>query len=334
MNAGTVLNVEGLRTYLYTDHGVVRAVDDVSLKVNRDETVALVGESGCGKSMTALSVMRLTPNAARIQSGQIIYNGTDLLQLTNEDLQAIRGGKLAMIYQDPMTFLNPVLRNGFQVSEVLIRHKNMNREDAREKVLELFDQLKISSPERVFDNYPHQLSGGMRQRVVIAMAIACSPDLLIADEPTTALDVSVQVQIMELLREIRKEMKNALMLITHDLGLVAENCDRVYVMYAGEIVETADVFTIFENPKHPYTRGLLKSTLSYDWKVTRFETIEGEVASLLDLPAGCRFQPRCKDKTEMCSKEKPKMFDLGGGHIVSCWLMGKDSRNGKKPAPN
>ena len=323
MNPNRVLNVEELRTYLYTDHGVVRAVDNVSFQVGNDEVVALVGESGCGKTMTALSIMRLLPTAARILSGQIYFNGTNILELSHEKLQSLRGSRIAMIYQDPMTFLHPLLRIGTQVAEPLIRHERASKIAARKKVLELFDQLGIPSPQRVADSYPHQLSGGMRQRVIIAMAIACHPDLVIADEPTTALDVSIQAQIMELIKEIRNRLKNSLLLITHDLGLVAEYCDRVYVMYAGEIVEHGDVLTIFEDAKHPYTQGLLKSNLSHDRRVSRFETIGGEVPSLNDPPSGCRFHPRCKYRMEICDKEKPPMTELSGGHTASCWLLGE-----------
>lgn len=323
MNPSVVLNVEGLRTYLYTDQGVVRAVDDVSLQVGSDEVVALVGESGCGKTMTALSIMRLLPSAARILSGHIYYNGGDILQLSHKDLQALRGCKIAMIYQDPMTFLNPVLRVGTQVAEALVQHQQIDKIEARKRVLELFHEMGIPSPARVADSYPHQLSGGMRQRVIIGMAISCHPDLVIADEPTTALDVSIQAQIMELIKEIRNRLKNSLLLITHDLGLVAEYCDRVYVMYAGEIVEQGTVFTIFEDARHPYTQGLLKSNLSHDRRVARFETIGGEVPSLNDPPPGCRFHPRCKYRMEICEKEKPPMTEISGGHTASCWLMGE-----------
>ena len=323
MNPNLVLNVEELRTYLYTDQGVVRAADNVSFQVGNDEVVALVGESGCGKTMTALSIMRLLPTAARILSGRIYFNGTNILELSHAELQSLRGSKIAMIYQDPMTFLHPLLRIGTQVAEPLVRHQQVSKIEARKKVLELFDQLRIPSPDRVADSYPHQLSGGMRQRIIIAMAIACHPDLVIADEPTTALDVSIQAQIMELIKEIRNRLKNSLLLITHDLGLVAEYCDRVYVMYAGEIVEHGDVFTVFEQAKHPYTQGLLKSNFSHDRRVARFETIGGEVPSLNDPPSGCRFHPRCKYRMEICSKEKPPMTEIAGGHVASCWLLGE-----------
>jgi len=321
MNSKVVLRVEGLCTHLYTDAGIVHAVDNVSLTVGRDEMVALVGESGCGKTMTALSIIRLEPSAARILSGSIYFDGRDILQLNPEDLRSIRGRRIAMIYQDPMTFLNPILKVGNQVAEVFVLHQKVNKVEAWERVLEVFGQLGIPSPRRVAESYPHQLSGGMRQRILIAMAISCHPDLLIADEPTTALDVSVQAQIMELLKNIRTELKTSLLLITHDLGLVAENCDRVYVMYAGQIVEHADTLTLFGNAKHPYTQGLLRSNLSPDRRVSQFETIDGEVPNLLSPPSGCRFHPRCGYKMDMCANQEPPVFNLSVGHSASCWLL-------------
>ncbi len=326
MNSKAVLQVEGLRTHLYTDSGVVRAVDGVSLTVGRDEMVALVGESGCGKTMTALSIIRLEPSAARILSGSIYFDNRDLLQLNQEDLRSIRGRRIAMIYQDPMTFLNPILKVGNQIAEAIVLHQKVNKIKAWERVLEVLGQLGVPSPERVAESYPHQLSGGMRQRILIAMAISCHPDLLIADEPTTALDVSVQAQIMELLKNIRTELKNSLLLITHDLGLVAEHCDRVYVMYAGRIVEHADTFTLFGDAKHPYTKGLLRSNLSPDRRVSQFETIEGEVPNLLSPPSGCRFHPRCGYRMEICGYNEPPVFNVSAGHTASCWLL--DQRQG------
>jgi oligopeptide/dipeptide ABC transporter ATP-binding protein len=321
VSPGTLLNVEDLRTHLQTDNGVVRAVDHVSLMVRADETVALVGESGCGKTMTALSVMRLLPATARILSGTIYFEDRNLLEMSFEELRRIRGSRMAMIYQDPMTFLNPILRIGKQVAEVLLVHEKIGRAEARQRVLEVFDLLGIPSPARVFESYPHQLSGGMRQRVIIAMAIVCHPALLVADEPTTALDVSIQAQIMELLKETRKKLRNSLLLISHDLGLVAENCDRAYVMYAGRVVEHADIVTIFRNPQHPYTKGLLRSNLSPDRRAERFETIEGEVANLISPPPGCPFHPRCTCRIDMCDKQFPPMAQLPADHVAWCWLL-------------
>ena len=321
MTSNIVLKVEELRTHLFTDDGIVHAVDNISFFIGSDEMVALVGESGCGKTMTALSVMRLEPTTAQILSGRIFFNDKDILRLNFQEMRTIRGGRIAMIYQDPMTFLNPVLRVGNQVAEALLLHQGMTKSKARERVLEVFGQLGIPSPERIVDSYPHQLSGGMRQRVVIGMAIACHPELLIADEPTTALDVSIQAQILELLNKIRKELRNSLLLITHDLGLVAEHCDRVYVMYAGEIVENADVFTIFQDPKHPYTEGLLRSNLSPQQRAAQFETIDGEVPNLIYPPSGCRFHPRCEYKMDICDKKTPPRIELSDGHAVSCWLL-------------
>jgi peptide/nickel transport system ATP-binding protein len=321
VSSGTILRVEGLRTHLQTDNGTVRAVDDVSLTVYADETVAIVGESGCGKTMTALSIMRLLPAQARILSGSIYFEDKDLLNMSFDDLRKIRGSRVSMIYQDPMTFLNPLMTIGNQVAEVLLVHDSIGKKEARKRVLEVFDLLGIPSPVRVFESYPHQLSGGMRQRVIIAMGIACHPTLLIADEPTTALDVSIQAQIMELLKETRIKLKNSLLLISHDLGLVAENCDRAYVMYAGHVVEHADIVTIFEHPQHPYTRGLLRSNLSADRRMEKFETIEGEVANLISPPPGCAFHPRCASKIDICDKKLPPMVELSTGHEACCWLL-------------
>jgi oligopeptide/dipeptide ABC transporter ATP-binding protein len=326
VRSNIVLSVEELSTHLFTADGVVRAVDNVSLRVHSDEMVGFVGESGCGKTMTALSILRLEPSVARIISGRIYFDQQDIVQLSHEEMRTIRGSRIAMIFQDPMTFLNPVLRIGDQVAEGMLLHQRVSEADARERVLEIFEQLGIPSPDRVASGYPHQLSGGMRQRVLIAMAISCSPKLLIADEPTTALDVTIQAQIMEVLKQIRSELKNSLLLITHDLGLVAEYCDRVYVMYAGEIVEHADIFSLFENPRHPYTLGLLNSNLSPDKRMERFETIEGEVPNLIHLPSGCRFHPRCKYRLDICHKERPPAFEVCEGHAASCWLAGEKLR--------
>jgi len=323
VNSDNILKVEDLRTHLFTDDGVVHAVDNISFYIGREEMVALVGESGCGKTMTALSIMRLEPSTARTLSGRIDFDDRDILRLSHKEVQTIRGAKITMIYQDPMTFLNPVLKVGRQVSETLLSHKKFNKDKDKVhgKVLEVFEQLAIPSPERVADSYPHQLSGGMRQRVIIAMAIICQPDLLIADEPTTALDVSIQAQILELLKKTREELRNSLLLITHDMGIVAEYCDRVYVMYAGKILEHADVFTIFKKPKHPYTIGLLKSNLSPDRRIEKFETIDGEVPNLMHPPSGCRFHPRCEYRMDICDKKYPPMVKISDGHSASCWLL-------------
>jgi len=323
VNSDNILKVEDLRTHLFTDDGVVHAVDNISFYIGREEMVALVGESGCGKTMTALSIMRLEPSTARTLSGRIDFDDRDILRLSHKEVQTIRGAKITMIYQDPMTFLNPVLKVGRQVSETLLSHKKFNKDKDKVhgKVLEVFEQLAIPSPERVADSYPHQLSGGMRQRVIIAMAIICQPDLLIADEPTTALDVSIQAQILELLKKTREELRNSLLLITHDMGIVAEYCDRVYVMYAGKILEHADVFTIFKKPKHPYTIGLLKSNLSPDRRIEKFETIDGEVPNLMHPPSGCRFHPRCEYRMDIYDKKYPPMVKISDGHSASCWLL-------------
>ena len=319
-NRNGLLRVSDLRTYLDVPSGVIKAVDGVSLAVNRKEAVALVGESGSGKSMTALTIIRLQPVVARILSGEILLNDVDLLKLDTASMCDLRGTEVAMVFQDPMTYLNPVMRAGAQVAEVVLEHQDVSKGEARSQVLDAFERVGIPSPQRVYDSYPHQLSGGMRQRVLIAMAISCRPSLLIADEPTTALDVTIQAQIMDLLAHLREELQNALFLITHDIGLVAEHCDRIYIMYAGQIVEHADTFTLFAEPKHPYTEGLLRSTLSPDKRVEVFETIEGQVPNPTDMPSGCRFHPRCPHVKDICREESPPSLDLGEGRMVACWL--------------
>ena len=310
-----LLDITGLKTYIHARAGSVRAVDDVSLCINAGETVGLVGESGCGKTMTAHSIMRLIPSPpAAIEGGKISFQGSDLLALSEDEMRALRGRRIAMVFQDPMTFLNPVLRIGAQIAEAAA-------EDTKESaIIALLQSVGIPYPERVIKQYPHELSGGMRQRVLIAIAIVNSPPLLIADEPTTALDVTVQTQILSLLKSIRERKGTALLLITHDLGIVAEMCDRVYVMYAGKIVETADVFSLFEDALHPYTQGLLKSALSIAEFSPTLTTIEGSVPDLSNPPAGCRFHPRCPRVMDLCKEKEPPLNELKPGHLASCWL--------------
>jgi oligopeptide/dipeptide ABC transporter ATP-binding protein len=315
-----LLEVEGLVTHIFTDTGVVRAVDGVDLQVDEGEAVALVGESGCGKSMTALSLMRLARPPARTLEGSVRFRGQDLLALSDDAMRRMRGGELGMIFQDPMTFLNPVFRIGEQIAEAVRIHRDVGRREALAEARAALERVRIPSPEDVLHYYPHQLSGGMRQRVLIAIAIACEPSLLIADEPTTALDVTIQAQIMDLLSDIRQELGSAMLLITHDLGLVAAHCDRVYVMYAGKIVEHADVHTLFRDPKHPYTRALLRSTLDVDRRVSDFRTIEGQPPSLVNPPPGCRFHPRCPEVFGRCREQEPPEIRLGGGRSARCWL--------------
>jgi oligopeptide/dipeptide ABC transporter ATP-binding protein len=316
----TVLAVNDLVTRLYTDSGVVRAVDGVTLRIGRGEAVALVGESGCGKSMTAMSLMRLVRPPGRILSGSVTFEKTELLTLRENDMRALRGGRLAMIFQDPMTYLNPLMRVGQQIVEAIKLHRGSRDAAAREQALEALNHVGIPSPERVLNYFPHQLSGGMRQRVLIAIAISSDPALLIADEPTTALDVTIQVQIMRLLASLRKDLGSAMLLITHDLGVVAEYCDRVYVMYAGKIVEEGDVFGIFANPQHPYTRALLRSTLSPERRENELVGIEGQPPNLVNPPSGCRFHPRCPEAFSKCSDRTPPKFPIASNASASCWL--------------
>jgi oligopeptide/dipeptide ABC transporter ATP-binding protein len=320
--SGALLEVRGLKTHIRTRQGIVRAVDGVSLRVGVGEAVGLVGESGCGKSMTALSIMRLQPASADILDGEVLLRGQNVLALPASAMRGIRGRHIAMIFQDPMTYLNPTMTAGLQVAEAAVLHRNASKTAARQLALAAIQEAGIPSPARVFGAYPHQLSGGMRQRVLISMAIIGRPALLIADEPTTALDVTIQAQIMELLAKLRAELGHALLMITHDLGLVAEYCDRVYVMYAGQIVEEASVVDLFEDPKHPYTKGLLRSILTADRRVDTFEAIEGNVPALIQPPSGCRFHPRCPAAMARCAIDAPPAFEVGQDRRVSCWLHG------------
>ncbi len=319
-----LLEVRNLQTHFPTRAGLVRAVDGVSFYLDRGELLGLVGESGCGKSMTALSIMRLISPPGKIVCGEIIFDGNDLLKLPEADMRQIRGDDIAMIFQDPMTSLNPVFKVGEQIAEALRLHRKMSRREARLAAIDAMREVSIPDPERRVDDYPHQLSGGMRQRVMIAMALACNPKLLIADEPTTALDVTIQAQILELLDELRKNRELAVLLITHDLGVVAEVADRVAVMYTGRIVEESPVEELFARPKHPYTEGLLRSvpklTSEYVSKAVQLETIEGVVPSPTDLPPGCHFAPRCRLRMPSCTVGEIPLYDLEGGVKVRCVL--------------
>jgi len=317
----SILEVKDLRTYFYTRDGVVRSVDGVSFSISEGETLAIVGESGCGKSVTSLSLLRLIPSPpGKIVSGSILFHGKDLLSLSEEEMRDIRGDKISMIFQEPMTSLNPVLTIGRQISEVLELHRHCTKEEARTRILELLKLVNISEPERRIDEYPHQLSGGMRQRIMIAMALACDPEILIADEPTTALDVTIQAQILNLMRELRDRTRAAIILITHDLGVVAEMAQRVVVMYAGRKVEEASVFDLFAKPMHPYTLGLLNSMPRLDDASTkRLVEIPGMVPSMKSEIIGCAFAPRCSMASERCIQESPVLKDHGNSHWVSCW---------------
>ncbi|HET9477921.1 MAG TPA: ABC transporter ATP-binding protein [Pyrinomonadaceae bacterium] len=320
-----LLEVKDLQTHFPTRAGLVRAVDGVSFYLDHGELLGLVGESGCGKSITALSVMRLIAPPGRIVNGEIRFLGTNLLELSDAEMRRMRGDDIAMIFQDPMTSLNPVFTVGEQIGEALRLHRQMSRKQAREATVEAMREVAIPDPARRINDYPHQLSGGMRQRVMIAMALACNPKLLIADEPTTALDVTIQAQILELLNELRKQRDLAVLLITHDLGVVAEVADRVAVMYTGRIVEESPVEELFARPKHPYTEGLLRSvpklTSEHVAKRERLETIEGVVPSPTDLPPGCHFAPRCPHRMPRCTEESIPLYQLEGGVQVRCVLF-------------
>jgi peptide/nickel transport system ATP-binding protein len=327
-----VLDVKGLRTVFFTNSGLFKAVDDVSFSVRRGETLAIVGESGCGKSVTALSVMRLVPDPpGRIVGGSIMLEGTDLLSLDESEMRAIRGNRISMIFQEPMTSLNPVMRIGDQITEAVRLHRQMSRKEATAKAVEMLRLVKIPEAERRAQEYPHQLSGGMRQRAMIAMALACRPALLIADEPTTALDVTIQAQILALILELQKELGMGLVLITHDLGVVAQTAQRVIVMYAGRKVEEADVETLFASPRHPYTRGLMASIPSLPSLSTNADAllveIPGMVPSLTNLPKGCAFAPRCGLAMARCREEYPPLQTWGENHLAACWRAAETAKS-------
>jgi oligopeptide/dipeptide ABC transporter ATP-binding protein len=328
MNQPKLLEVRHLQTDFVTDEGVVHAVNRISFWIKPGEILGLVGETGCGKTVTALSILKLLPPTARITDGEILFQGEDLLRLSERELRSIRGNKIAMIFQEPMTSLNPVMNVGDQVAESLVLHKKMNKRDSRMEVIRLFKAVRLPDPEGIVKRYPHQLSGGMRQRVMIAMALACHPALLVADEPTTAVDVTIQAQVLELLQELRNEYDLSILLITHALGVVAEIADRVIVMYAGKIVEEAPVQELFANACHPYTLGLLESIprmATNGSRQQRLKTIEGSVPDLLHLTKGCSFYERCKDRMEVCRENFPEFFWLNPEHYVACHKYGNES---------
>lgn len=321
-----LLEIKGLKTQFISEGRIIPAVDGVDFAIKKSETLGIVGESGCGKSVTSLSIMRLLPKTgARIAAGEILYNGKDLLSLSENEMRKIRGNEIAMIFQEPMTSLNPVYTIGEQMRESVMLHRGYSKKQAREHAIEMLKKVRIPRAETIIDEYPHQLSGGMRQRVMIAMAMSCDPNLLIADEPTTALDVTIQAQILDLMRELRKKQGTSIMLITHDLGIVAEMCDRVVVMYAGQVVEQADVYTLFEKPSHPYTQGLLKAIPKVDADQDRFDSIPGNVPLPGSVKRGCRFASRCPYVKEKCLAESPPLFELKAGQFSRCWLHA-DSR--------
>jgi peptide/nickel transport system ATP-binding protein/oligopeptide transport system ATP-binding protein len=319
-----LLRVQELKTYFHTFEGIAKAVDEVSFHLDKGETLGLVGESGCGKSVTALSIMRLIPEPpGRIDHGQILFDGVDLLQIPMSRMRTIRGNRISMIFQEPMTSLNPVFTIGDQISEMFVIHQKLGRKESWDRAVDMLRKVQIPSPEKRVHEYPHQLSGGMRQRAMIAMALACDPEILIADEPTTALDVTIQAQITDLMVQLKEDFDAAVMMITHDLGVIAEIAQRVVVMYAGKVVEEGLTATIFEDPIHPYTRGLLRSIPRLGQRSKygreRLQEITGIVPSLYELPSGCAFCPRCSDARAVCQEKIPELVDLGEFHRVRCW---------------
>ncbi|SHJ97976.1 ABC transporter ATP-binding protein [Paramaledivibacter caminithermalis] len=316
-----LLEVKNLRTEFHTDKGKLVAVNDVSFYVGKEEIVGLVGESGSGKSVTSLSVLRLLPEQGNISAGEVLLEGKDLLKMNKKDIRNIRGGDIAMIFQDPMSSLNPVLRVGEQIMECTKLHLKYNNSQARKHAIDMIKRVGIPVPEDVMNRYPHQLSGGMSQRIMIAMAMSCNPKVLIADEPTTALDVTIQAQVMELMLELKEKNKIGILLITHDLGVVAEMCNRVMVMYCGRIVEMADVFSLFKNPLHPYTKGLIASVPKIGKNADVLPYIAGRVPDLSQMPKGCKFAPRCSEAMEKCYKEEPKLTNIDGNRQCRCHLI-------------
>jgi peptide/nickel transport system ATP-binding protein len=319
-----LLEIKDLTTHFFTRSGVIKAVDNLSLSLQKNRVLGMVGESGCGKTVTALSVLNIVPYPGKIVSGSIFFEGRDLLSLEPKEMRNIRGAKISMIFQEPMTALNPVFTVGSQIAEVLTTHLNVTKKQAMDSAVELLHSVGIPSPEKRVHEYPHQMSGGMRQRVIIAMAIACRPSLVLADEPTTALDVTIQAHILELLGQIQQEMGMAMILVTHDLGLIAERAHDVAVMYAGRIVEQAETAELFANPMHPYTKGLIDSIPKPgEARKTRLRTIAGTVPRLHDLPAGCKFAQRCDVKFKRCEAE-PALVEVKAGHLVRCWKAEED----------
>lgn len=317
----TILSVKDLKTYFFTDHGVVKAVDGVDLELKKGTTLGIVGESGSGKSVTSLSVMHLLNGTqGKIVGGEMVLDGNDILHLNAEEQRKLRGNQIAMIFQEPMTSLNPVLKIGDQIMEGLIQHLKLSKAEAKTRAIDILKKTGISRAEALVNEYPFQLSGGMRQRVMIAMALVCNPKVLIADEPTTALDVTIQAQILDLMRKLKEEIGTSILFITHDLGVVAEMCDDVVVMYCGKIVEKGDVRAIFNDPRHPYTQGLLASMPKLGQDVKLLDSIPGNVPNPKYMPKGCKFEPRCKKSLPICKEKEPGVYLVGNGHESRCWL--------------
>ena len=318
--AKDLLEVKNLKTYFNTEDGLIKSVDNISFKIKEGETLAVVGESGCGKSITSMSIMRLIPNPpGEIVGGEIIFEGKDILKYTDAEMMKMRGNQISVIFQEPMTSLNPVFTAGEQIGEAIMLHRNVGEKEARKEAIEALKLVGIPRADEIVDSYPHELSGGMRQRVMIAMAVSCNPKLLIADEPTTALDVTIHAQILDLMRDLKEKLKTSIMLITHDLGVVAEMADYVVVMYAGKIVEEASVLELYKSPMHPYTIGLLQSKPIINKETNRLYSIPGQVPNPLDMPTGCYFNPRCSKATDKCRQVPPILIEVESGHKIACW---------------
>lgn len=325
MTNNVLLDVKKLKTHLFTDDGIVKAVDGVDIQLKRGESLGIVGESGSGKSMVSLSIMGLVPNPpGKIVDGEINFNGKNLLELPESEYRKMRGNNISMVFQEPMTSLNPVFTIGKQIMEVFIYHQNLSKNEAREKAIEMLKLVGIPMPEERLNSYPHQLSGGMRQRVMIAISLACQPELLIADEPTTALDVTIQAQILKLMKDLQTKLDTSIILITHDFGIVSEIADKIVVMYAGKIVEYSDIETIFSSPKHPYTKGLLSSIPDIDNPTDHLYAIPGTVPSPFEETVGCSFYPRCKNAMPTCKLKEPPLVKLSEENSVRCWLYERD----------
>lgn len=319
MRSHPLLKVKNLALEFNTYRGVVKALDDVNFQIFGKERFGLAGETGCGKSVTALSILKLVPKPGRIVNGEIIFRGEDLLRKSQKEMQKIRGSKISMVFQDPTSSLNPVFKIGDQINGVIRKHQNLNEKEARERALELLEKVKLADPTRVLRMYPHELSGGMKQRVMIAIALSCHPDLLIADEPTTNVDVTIQAEILDLMRDLQRDFKSSILYITHNLAVIAETCDRVGIMYAGNIVEVGSTKDIFSSPLHPYTQGLIKAIPELGKREKKLSSIMGAVPDLINPPKGCKFHPRCARMEAICRSEKPTLTELEKGHYVACW---------------
>jgi len=322
-----VLEINNVHVDFFTDKGTFPVVDGVDIVIPKGKSVGLVGESGCGKSMTAMSIMGLVQRPGKVTEGEIRFDGKNLLELSQKKLRTITGDRISVVFQEPMTALNPVTAVGKQVAEAIILHQKVSKREAKAKTIEIFQRIGIPDPEKRYKAYPHELSGGLRQRVMIGMAMVCNPDLLIADEPTTALDVTIEAQILRLMRKLQTDNQTSILMITHNFGVVAEVCDYVYVMYAGKVMEYANVFHLFERPSHPYTTGLLNSLPQIGDRQDRLSSIRGTIPDLMNLPRGCRFCTRCDQATQRCFEESPELYDIGDGHLVRCFLYEEGGRS-------